>query len=99
MTLQNILPALIAELALREPAVQKREEEALQSSLKARKQWQRDKARDYFNLCVAWNELHQLMSDWKSSLSKEKLTYVVDSWFLQDLIRYLTPGRDEEICY
>src|SRR5690242_2669216 len=27
------------------------------------------------------------------------LTYVAESWFLQDLVRHLTPGPDEEMAY
>lgn len=94
------LAQMTAELAIREPVIKKREEELTQSVLAALKGWERDKARDRFEVSLAWNQLHELVCDWKEALNgNAKLTFIVDSWFLQDLIGYLTPNQDEEITY
>jgi hypothetical protein len=90
---------MAVELAVRESAVKKRQEESVQATLNALKQWRRDKAREFFELSLAWNQLSEFMDDWKRSLSNGRLNYVVDTWFLQDLIWHLTPNQDEEITY
>jgi hypothetical protein len=90
---------MATELGVREPMLKKREEECTQSALIALKQWQRDKAQEFFEISLAWNQLHEFVHYWKQSLGNGQLTYIVDSWFLQDLIQHLTPNRDEEITY
>jgi hypothetical protein len=82
------LAQITAELALREPAIKKREEESQQSILAALKGWERDKARERFEISLAWNQLHEFTHDWRESLNGNgRLTFIVDAWFLQDLIR------------
>jgi len=94
------LVKLAAELATRESLVKRREMELLQSTLGALKQWQRDRAGQLFEISLAWNQIHEFVNAWRTSLTtKGGLIYVVDSWFLQDLIRCLTPRQDEEIAY
>jgi hypothetical protein len=88
-----------AELAVRAPTIRQREEESTRAVATALKQWQREKAREWFEISLAWNHLHEFVHDWQASLDGGRITYIVDAWFLQDLIRYLTPGQDEEITY
>jgi hypothetical protein len=90
---------VVAELALRESVVKRRQEGTLQSVFVALNQWDRNKARQCFEISLAWNQLHELVHDWNESLSRQKLTFIVDAWFLRDLIRHLTPNQDEEITY
>jgi hypothetical protein len=91
---------MAAELAVREPMVKNREEACTQSALTALKRSERDKAREFFEIALVWNQLHEFVQDWKGSVSNGgQLTYIVDVWFLQDLIQHLTPNQDEEITY
>lgn len=88
-----------AELIAREPKFQQRQAEAVQSVLGALKQWQRGKAREWFEVSLAWNELCEFIHDCKDTCKSGRLLYLVDGWFLQDLIEQLTPTQDEEITY
>src|SRR5437899_2174553 len=91
---------LTLELALREPVIRGREEESVRSALAALKERKRDRARQLFEVTLFWNELQEFVHEWKESLNRQKvLTYIVDAWFLHDLIEHLTPGQDEEIAY
>src|SRR5215469_11885127 len=90
---------MVTELALREPEVRKNEDEAVKLALVALKQCHRDSARQWFDVSMAWNQLREFTQDWKASLNSRQLIYIVDTWFLRDLILHLTPNQDEEITY
>jgi hypothetical protein len=94
------LVKLAAELPTRESLIERREAELFQVTLEALKHWKRDQARQLFEVSLAWNQIHEFLAGWKTSLTaKGGLIYVVDAWFLQDLIQRLTPRQDEEIAY
>jgi len=91
---------LVAELNRREKAIQQQHGEAIQAMTNAFRGFDRTEAERRFGLCLMWNELHELVSQCVKSLTDPSLiTYVCDGWFLQDLIRHLTPGTDEEITH
>ena len=94
------LAQLSTELALQLPVIKNREQESVQMVCSSLKQCQRNEARQWFDVSLAWNELHQRAQGIRDALNgNARLTYVVDAWFLQDLVRYLTPNQDEEITY
>lgn len=91
---------LIAELNRREKTIQQRHNDAIQAVVNAFRGFDRIEALRQFECCLKWNELDELVKQWAKSLSNTSLvTYVCDGWFLQDLIRDLTPGADEEITH
>jgi hypothetical protein len=93
------LTRVTAEVALRKPVIEQRGEKALQSAVAALRSWQPSVAKEWFELSIAWNQLHKFVHDCNDVLANARLTYVVDSWFLHDLIAHLTPNQDEEITY
>jgi len=96
----NELVSLVAEIHRREYAIQKQQSAVWQELQDALKHWDQETAKRLFDLVLHWNELQQLAVAWRESLAEPKLnTYVIDAWFAQDLIQYLTPGKDEEIAH
>ena len=91
---------LVAEVQRRHDDIQLQQAAVMQEMQDALKRWDRPAAQQLFNLYLRWNELHELASQWRDSLARPQLnTYVVDGWFLEDLIHHLTPGPDEEVAH
>jgi len=96
----NEIVSLIAEFQRRNYTIQEQQGAIWQAMQEALKRWDRDTAQRLFEVSLRWNELHELVADWRDSLTEPGLnTYVIDAWFAQDLIRHLTPGKDEEITH
>jgi hypothetical protein len=94
------LVGLIAEIQRRRDAIQLQQAAIMQEMQDALRRWDREDAQQLFSLYLRWNELHELAAQWCDSLARPQLnTYVVDGWFLEDLIHHLTPGPDEEIAH
>jgi len=56
--------------------------------------------RQWFELALAWREIHRFLLRCKEDAGNHaQPLYVVDAWFLQDLLVHLTRGADEEISY
>jgi len=91
---------LIANVQQHCDTIEKQQSAIWKAMQEALKHWDRTTAQRLFELSLHWNELHEMAADWRDSLTEPGLnTYVVDTWFIQDLIRHLTPGRDEEITH
>ncbi len=58
-------------------------------------------AYEYFKLSVKYNQLYELSNNSIINTKKQQNhpVFMLDYWFLQDLIRYLTPGPDEIAVY
>ncbi|MDD5599014.1 MAG: hypothetical protein PHV82_13785 [Victivallaceae bacterium] len=62
--------------------------------------YKRDMAREYFELSIKYNELYELSEQNTSCFTDgQNPLFLLDCWFLQDLIRHLTPHQDEEVVY
>ncbi|MDD5697835.1 MAG: hypothetical protein PHH77_04385 [Victivallaceae bacterium] len=61
----------------------------------------RGKAKEFFELVCEYNEFSELCRQWHQNLSAESncIQLSLDVWFLQDLIKHLTPHADEEVVY
>lgn len=91
---------LVAELAIRKNVIDEHYMASSKAMLDALNRYEWQKARSQFDLCLEWNQLRKLALNWTTSLGNQKQpALAVDAWFLRDLIRYLTPGRDEEIAH
>jgi len=93
----------IAEVAvhlnMHEASLQYREREAIHGMLAALKEREINKAVQLFQISMEWSQLLEFIHNCKLAFGAFPLTYIVDTWFLQDLIRHLTPNQDEEITY
>lgn len=80
--------------------VREKEENLNQAMLDAFKNCRREQAKEYFELALKYNELYEISEHAKNFTSqKRNVTFLLDYWFLQDLIRYLTPKADEVVVY
>ncbi len=62
--------------------------------------YKRNMAREYFELSVKYNELYELSNHCAiCPEDKQHPVFLLDYWFLQDLIKHLTPHEDEEVVY
>jgi len=80
--------------------VREKEKTINQAMLDAFRNCRREKAKEYFELALKYNELYEI-SKHAEELTTLKLnvTFLLDYWFLQDLIKHLTPRYDEEVVY
>lgn len=89
-----------ADIAVREPIIKRQEQESINSATIALRLHQREKARRFFEVGLAWNRMLEVVQSWKLAQAEGgRPVYIVDSWLLQDLIRHLTPSHDEDISY
>lgn len=94
------LVGILGELRIRRSAAQRREALSLEHMHQALKAGEAARAREQFDVALEWNALGHFVDEWATSLrSQEISTYLVDAWFLRDLIAHLTKGKDEEISY
>jgi hypothetical protein len=80
--------------------LRKKETALNQSMLDAFRNCRREQAKEYFELCLKYNELYELTGK-APRLPEEPgaVKLLLDCWFLQDLVRHLTPQADEVVVY
>lgn len=100
MKQEDLQATLLAELALWQHQEKEFEVKCLAGTGGALDRYDRVLAQGYYELAAASNERRQMMNEWSAALANRSgVIVVVDSAFLCSLVRHLTPGRDEEVCY
>lgn len=80
--------------------IERREMAIHQQMLKALKHRDRIAAQRLFDRALQWNEFATIVASWRDTvLQPQRLTYIVDGWFLEDLVCHLTKGTDEDITH
>lgn len=97
---QNLDP-LVTQIQSRQAAVNHHEEHLRCQLFQNLQSWDRDGARQMFELLLQWNCLNQFLSDWKQKMKTDSScpVFVADLAFLRELIKHLTPLKDESITY
>ena len=91
---------LAATLEPQKAKVEKEEARIIQQVLDALKDFDREKARDVFQLVLEWNTLHKTITSLLSVLIDNGVpVYVVSAWFLEDTLAHVTPRKDEAAVY
>jgi hypothetical protein len=73
---------------------------AIRETLFAARNCDRELSQAWLEILLTWNQLQKRSTEaTEIHNTSNKLTYVVDSWFLSDLIKHLTPTPDEHISY
>lgn len=90
----------LVDLVLHQKLAQEREAVMRKGMLGALDAWDRAAAKARFDVLQEWNQLNELFTRTKDSLlHPDRPRYIVDRLFLRDLVRHLTPTRDEAISY
>ena len=80
--------------------VREKEKTMNQAMLDAFRNCRREQAKEYFELALKYNELYEISEHAEEpATQKRNVTFLLDYWFLQDLIRHLTPRDDEVVVY
>lgn len=81
--------------------IQAKEKAITRAMLDAFRNNRRKEAKEHFELACQYNEFNELCKHFYKAQPRENnsLELSLDAWFLQDLIRHLTPHEDEEVVY
>jgi len=79
---------------------QVQESQTLQNITQAFGRFEAQRAESEFKLASAWNALRKsIVSVHNAVTAEDSVTLTTDTWFLRDLLRYLTPDADEVPAY
>ena len=81
--------------------IQAKEKTMTTAMLNAFRNNRRKKAKEFFELACQYNEFDELCKQFHKPQPKKDccIELSLDAWFLQDLIRHLTPHANEEVVY
>lgn len=99
MTEYGHLVGIMSRLLIQQKAIRQRESQATRALFRAVKECDGGRAHALLDLSLAWHDLDRLAEECIAGLKEGVSTYLVDAWFLRDLVCQLTPGPDEEISY